>query len=346
MAPHALESDPVPNSGGTPGTFTPTVAIIGAGLTGLALSIALQRQNPALRITIYEQKPSISELGVGIGVGANAVKAMGLIAPELREAYDHIVTLNAKDKINTDFDIYCGDGEARGRFIGEKLARQGIPHGGATRTALMDTLASLMPDSIQIVFNKRVKDVRQDLACGGGGHGAMRVCFTDDTQVVADAVVGCDGIRSSCRRIIVGKGGASASPEYTGRYCHRGVLPMDKAVKAIGPVAQTRRLIVGHDRHILMFPVRFGKGLNVAAFVSTGDASWSEEKWTALANKEDLLESFQEFDDDSKLLLSVRFAAPGGLPLFLLLLSPLPLRPPLSPPTDPITTRGFFDLFK
>lgn len=303
MAPHALDSDPPPSGDGNSCAFAPEVAIIGAGLTGLALSIALERQNPALKITIYEQKPCISELGVGIGVGANAVKAMGLLAPELRKAYNDIVTLNAKDKINTDFDIYCGDGEERGQFVGEKLAREGIPHGGATRTALMDSLASLMPESIKIVFNKKVKDVKQDADCCSG---RMKVWFTDDTQVAADAVVGCDGIRSSCRVMLVGEGEPSASPRYTGRYCHRGVLPMDQAVQAIGPVAQTRRLIVGHGRHILMFPVRFGQGLNVAAFVSTGDSSWSEEKWTALAKKEDLLEAFKDFDNDSKLLLSVR----------------------------------------
>lgn len=303
MAPHALDSDVPLSSDSTLRTFAPEIAIIGAGLIGLATSIAIQRQNSAALITIYEQKPHISELGVGIGVGANAVKAMGLITPELRKAYDDIVTLNAKEKMNTDFDIYCGDGEERGQFIGEKLAREGIPHGGATRTSLMDTLASLMPDSIKMVFNKEVKDVQQvSDSCGGD----MKVYFADDTQVIVDAVVGCDGIRSSCRRILVGEDEPSASPRYTGRYCHRGVIPMDQAVKAIGPVAQTRRLIVGHDRHILMFPVKFGKGLNVAAFVSTGDSSWSKDKWTALATKEDLLEAFKDFDDDSKLLLSVR----------------------------------------
>ncbi|KAJ4387911.1 hypothetical protein N0V93_008514 [Gnomoniopsis smithogilvyi] len=302
MAPHALDAEVPLSHEGITATFAPEVAIIGAGLIGLATSVALNRQNPAIKITVYEQKASISELGVGIGVGANAVKAMGLIAPEFREAYDHIVTLNAKDKINTDFDIYCGDGEERGQFIGEKLAREGIPHGGATRTSLIDTLASLMPESIEIVFNKEVKDVEQ---APEGGDGRVKVSFTDDTQIVADAVIGCDGIRSFCRRLIVGEDDPSASPRYTGRYCHRGVIPMDQAVKAIGPVAQTRRLILGHDRHILMFPVKFGKGLNVAAFVSTGETSWSKDKWTALATKEDLLTAFKDFDDDSKRLLSL-----------------------------------------
>lgn len=300
MAPHALDADVPHSSDGTPETFAAEIAIIGAGLIGLATAVALNRENPALEITVYEQKPNISELGVGIGVGANAVKAMALIAPEFREAYDHIVTLNQKDKINTDFDIYCGDGEERGQFIGEKLAREGIPHGGATRTSLIETLASLMPDSIKIVFNKEVKDVEQT------SDDRTRVSFTDDTQIAVDAVIGCDGIRSFCRRMIVGEDHPSASPRYTGRYCHRGVIPMDLAVKAIGPVAQTRRLILGHDRHILMFPVKFGKGLNVAAFVSTGETEWAKDKWTALATKEDLLEAFKEFDDSSKRLLSVR----------------------------------------
>lgn len=302
MAPHALSPDTPPDSL-QDAPYSPEIAIIGAGLVGLALSIALERQNPALKITIYEQKPSISELGVGIGIGANAVKAMGLIAPELRKAYDDIVTLNAQDRINTDFDIYRGDGENRGAYVGEKLAREGIPHGGATRTSLMDTLASLMPTTIKLVFNKKVEDVSRDT---GSGSGLLRVLFTDGTQTKVDAVLGCDGIRSTCRSLIVGENEKAAHPKYTGRYCYRAVLPMDEAVNAIGPVAQTRRLIVGHGRHILMFPVRFGKGLNVAAFVDTGDTTWTDERWTSLATKEEILEAFGDFDQGSKLLLSVR----------------------------------------
>lgn len=302
MAPHALSPDTTTHTLQDE-PYTPEIAIIGAGLVGLALSIALERQNPALKITIYEQKPSISELGVGIGIGANAVKAMGLIAPELRRAYDDIVTLNARDKINTDFDVYQGDGQNRGAYVGEKLAREGIPHGGATRTSLMDTLASLMPPAIKLVFNKKVEDVSQDIESGGA---LMKVLFTDGTQIKVDAVLGCDGIRSTCRRLIIGENEKSAHPKYTGRYAYRAVLPMDEAVNAIGPIAQTRRLIVGHDRHILMFPVQFGKGLNVAAFVDTKDTSWNDERWTSLATKEEILEAFKDFDQGSKLLLSVR----------------------------------------
>jgi 2-polyprenyl-6-methoxyphenol hydroxylase-like FAD-dependent oxidoreductase len=48
-------------------------AIVGAGIGGLSLAIALQRKG--FEVTLFESAPEIKPLGAGLGLAVNAVKA-------------------------------------------------------------------------------------------------------------------------------------------------------------------------------------------------------------------------------------------------------------------------------
>src|ERR1700752_4845388 len=55
------------------------IAIVGAGLGGLAAAIALRQQG--FEVEIYEQAPELAEFGAGINISPNSVKffrAVGL----------------------------------------------------------------------------------------------------------------------------------------------------------------------------------------------------------------------------------------------------------------------------
>src|ERR1041384_5292012 len=55
------------------------IAIVGAGLGGLAVAIALRRQG--FEVQVYEQAPELDEFGAGINISPNSVKffkAVGL----------------------------------------------------------------------------------------------------------------------------------------------------------------------------------------------------------------------------------------------------------------------------
>jgi 2-polyprenyl-6-methoxyphenol hydroxylase-like FAD-dependent oxidoreductase len=84
-----------------------TIAIIGGSLAGLTLSIGLTR----FRIShkIYEAAKCFSEIGAGIAMGPNAVYALALIDPRLRECYDRCATFNEReDQRELFFDIRYG----------------------------------------------------------------------------------------------------------------------------------------------------------------------------------------------------------------------------------------------
>lgn len=48
------------------------------------------------------------------------------------------------------------------------------------------------------------------------------------------AVIGCDGIKSRVRQLIVGENHPAAHPTYTHKYAYRGLIPMEKAKEALG----------------------------------------------------------------------------------------------------------------
>ncbi|KAH8744036.1 putative salicylate hydroxylase [Hyaloscypha finlandica] len=68
-----------------------SIAIIGAGIAGVTLAIALSEHNPNLSLTIYESRREFSEVSAGVGFGPNALKAMALISPKLIAALAAIV---------------------------------------------------------------------------------------------------------------------------------------------------------------------------------------------------------------------------------------------------------------
>lgn len=83
------------------------LAIIGGGLAGLTLSIGLTRLGIAHKI--YESAKCFSEIGAGIAMGPNAVWALALIDPRLKQCHDRCATYNErKDRQELFFDIRYG----------------------------------------------------------------------------------------------------------------------------------------------------------------------------------------------------------------------------------------------
>jgi len=118
-----------------------SVAIIGAGMGGLATAAALRRIGA--EVTIYEQAKAFARVGAGIQIGCNAVKvlrAFGL-EPRLRATAFYPRSWN-----NKDFDT----GKIRFDMIFGEVAeeRYGAPYFLAHRADLHAALASVVPQSV------------------------------------------------------------------------------------------------------------------------------------------------------------------------------------------------------
>jgi salicylate hydroxylase len=71
------------------------IAIIGGGITGLALALGLQRRN--IPFHIYERAHSLREIGAGIGFTPNAERAMLALDPRIHQSFKSVASQNASD---------------------------------------------------------------------------------------------------------------------------------------------------------------------------------------------------------------------------------------------------------
>lgn len=227
---------------------------------------------------------------------------MTLIHPEIGEAFKKISSANWESKQDTYFEFVLGHelhGLPSGSHIISPKVNQFERHSTAHRAHFVDELIKLVPDGTS-EFGKRLTAVSRDDA-----RGKTTLNFADGSSVEADAVIGCDGIRSICREIVLGKDNPLIRPVFTGKHAYRGLIPMDKAVEALGPdKAQNRMMFLGVGGHMLVFPVAEGRIMNVVAFSTTKSGIW-EGDWVKPMKREDMASDFQGFGEDCQKIISV-----------------------------------------
>lgn len=180
------------------------IAILGAGIGGLTLAIALQRKGFAVRV--YEAAPKIQPLGAGLALAANAVNAfarIGISEPVLH-AGKVLKVLRVKDE--------------RGRILtetdSEKIAAKfGVINNFAIHRADLHAvlLDQLQPDTLAL--DKRCVDLEPN------GESTL-VKFADGTHTLADYVIASDGIHSVVRKKLL----PTTTPRYAGYTCWRAVI--------------------------------------------------------------------------------------------------------------------------
>ena len=229
---------------------------------------------------------------------------MTLIDPAITKGYNKRATHNAWDsKKTTWFDFRLGQdmkgvGKA-GDAVAEVKAKD-VGQSSIHRAAFLDELVALVPDEM-VSFGKRVVAV-DELGEGKG----VKLRFADGSEAEASAVVGCDGVKSNLRRILLGEDNKAAHASFTGKYAYRGLIPMKKAVDLLGDeLARNSQMYIGYHGHVLTFPIEKGEIMNVVAFKTKRDGKWEDEKWVLPMQKEDMEGDFVEWGESVKEILSL-----------------------------------------
>src|SRR4249920_1375183 len=163
------------------------IAVIGAGMGGLATAAALRKVG--IDVTVYEQAKQFVRLGAGIQVGCNAMKVLrGLgLEQRMRSQSFYPRSWNNRDWRTGEvkFDMIFGE-SAEAKF--------GAPYLLAHRGDLHAALASALPDE-HVRLNHKLVGLDET------GEG-VRLTFVNGASVTADAVIGADGIHSLVRDIL------------------------------------------------------------------------------------------------------------------------------------------------
>ena len=271
------------------------IAIVGGGIAGLTLTIGLLRKS--IPVTVYEAAARFGEIGAGVAFDPNAVRAMTLIDPKIKEGFDRRATSNQlESKKALWFNFRVGDArlgkpqvrgaerqrsdngesnenvrangqeDGQGRS-GELICELTCPlgRGSVHRAHYLDEMVKLVPESISRFGKKLV-----DISTAEDSSGDTVLHFADGTTAQHSAVIGCDGIKSRTREIVLGEKDPAAHAVFTGKYAYRGLIPMDKAAELLGDgLARKSQMYLGYHGHVLTFPIEKGKTMNGLYFFTS-----------------------------------------------------------------------------
>jgi salicylate hydroxylase len=212
------------------------VAIVGAGIGGLSLGLALRERG--LQATVFEQAPALTEIGAAIALSANATREytrLGLVDELARAA-----------TIPTELiyrDWRTGDRVAAHPVAKDDwyVSRFGAPYFGIHRADLQKTLSTAF--GVQnLHLGCRLVDIVEQ-------REGVVLEFANGRVEHADIVVGADGVRSTVRRWITGAEDAI----YSGTSAFRGIVPTENLPSLPDPHAI--QFWMGPDAHLLHYAI-------------------------------------------------------------------------------------------
>jgi salicylate hydroxylase len=278
-----------------------SVAIIGAGIGGLALAIGLLKQR--VPCTIYEAAPKFDAVGAGIGLGPNALRAMALMDETFARLYDEVKVGNTSPKRKHEQIEILGTEEGFGiteTWNGGSVGHPDFERSSAHRKALLEIMKSLIPDGT-VRFNKRVAKLEQSVGSSKG----VSMHFDDGDVARADIVIGCDGIKGMSRRAVLeSRFPAEVPAKYNHTYVYRGIAPMEEARKRVGSYADDARWWMGPRKGWTMYPISKGTEVNIVAFMYD-EKDWEGEQAVTEVPREEMLAEFENFDHRLQKMLDV-----------------------------------------
>ena len=246
------------------------IAIIGGGIGGLTLALALRQRG--MVANVFEAAPALTEIGAAVALSANATREMARLG-----LLDAIAAVSAEPS-----ELIFRDGRTGDRIAAHDVARDGryrerfgAPYFGVHRADLQSVLSSAVgPDGVQL--GHRLVALEEE------GTG-LRLRFANGRIETADLVVGADGVRSLVRdHVVAGLPGgdpARAGPRYSGTSAFRGIVPVTALPSLPDPAAI--QFWMGPDAHLLHYAIG-GQAQDVNFFaVVEGPAQWTAERWTA-----------------------------------------------------------------
>jgi salicylate hydroxylase len=280
------------------------IAIVGAGIGGLALAIGLNHLN--VPFTLYESAPAFSAVGAGVGLGPNALCAMDMIDSRFRDMYMKIATGNLRPEKRhvmmeaMRMEAGLGEGESwwgQGGWGADYFQRT-----GAHRKDLLDIMTSFIKaDTVR--FNKRVKTLEQNNDC-------VTLIFDDGEVVQHAAVVGSDGVKGFTRRHVLGdRYPDCVEPQYTGKYVYRAIVPMSDATEVLGDLATDAKMYMSKGTNLSTYPISYGKEMNVVAFKRDPEP-WTYPDTTVEVSREDMMNDFANCNPDPRLMKLLDWAKP------------------------------------
>ena len=251
-----------------------TILIAGAGIGGLTAALALARLG--YRVVVVEQAPALSDVGAGIQLSPNATRILQNLGVAERLAATAVVPEGLS---------------IRHARTGAKIAympigcamefRYGAPYWMVHRGDLQAALADAVSEQPDVVLRLGTK--LEDLAVHAKGITASVRDARGVTDERVPALIGADGLWSTTRAQL----GDETKPIFRNRTAWRAILPASEVPDEFR--RPMTRLWLGHNAHLVHYPVRGGTLINIVAIVAD---RWNAPGWSAPGARDELLRHF------------------------------------------------------
>jgi salicylate hydroxylase len=255
----------------------PSVVIVGGGIGGLFAANALIAHG--LLVSVYEQAPSLGEVGAGVFLTPNSVRQLQRVglgpSVEKRGA-----------RVGPQSHYFRHDGTPIAPVQVTDSAGWNATF-GMHRADLVEMLAAALPAEV----------VQTGHRCSGFAQSTdmARVSFANGALVEADLVIAADGIHSELRQHVT----PPSRPVFHGSVAYRGVIAHARI-----PHWPTGSWLMwlGRGKHFLTFPLRAGELINYVGFVPADEEM--KESWSAPGDPDVLRREFAGWDPRIGSLLS------------------------------------------
>lgn len=250
------------------------IAIIGAGIGGLATALALRLRGADVKV--FEQADALGDVGAGLQISPNGfavLKALG-VAPQVRA-----LGLRAKAVDLCDY--------RQGRLVCQLDLARFVPDLEYTFVHRAD-LVQLLYDAcrakgVAFEFSQTVSDL--------GPSDAPHITTQSGLSCTPDFVVGADGVKSLMRPAL----GNMSVPWFSGQVAWRAIVPNicdhpDHAMVHMAP-----------RRHMVSYPLRDRSGVNLVLVQER--SQWAEEGWAQRDAPPNVHTAFSDFGGMAKSLL-------------------------------------------
>ena len=260
--------------------------IAGGGIGGL--SAALFLAEAGWHVTLCDRETSLQEVGAGLQLSPNATRLLEPLG--LLDDLDDIAVEPNRLIVHRGQD---GSVLKDTSFGPNAVKRFGAPflvvHRGDLHHALLKRVKS--HPAITLRLGMRLSDIRTE---PHAITGLFETPSGDIERISADLLIGADGLWSRARALT----GLPAPSRYSGKTAWRTLIPREQA-PLFAREAEVH-LWLGPDAHLVHYPVRGGREINVVAII---EDNWREEGWSSPGSTDVITARFRSWNQKARDLI-------------------------------------------